>query len=89
MWYKVKTKDGLLLQRNADQIKITCAEPGCESVTSTRSDMFTTDAQPSPQSESVAADLNQPKTLNLESESVKLGITKPVHDCNPSLSQNY
>jgi hypothetical protein len=72
--YKVKTNDGLIVRRHADQLKITCADNKCESVNPTKSEQFTpTQFVPQPSS----VDMSEPSCL--ESENVNSG----VNDLNP------
>lgn len=56
--YKVKTKEGLLVRRHADQIRVTCAEPECESITSEKSEWLTPTIQSRP-----AVGMDEPKLV--------------------------
>lgn len=73
--YKVKTDDGLLVHRHADQIKITCAEPECESISSTRSDRLAPTIQSIPKPVVVGVDESKlVVSKNLETE-LPCGVT--------------
>jgi len=81
--YKVKTSEGLLVRRHADQIRVTCAEPECESVTSSRSDRLTPSFQSIPKP--VVVEQHEPETLETE----PCGVTNhsPPHESETASGQ--
>ena len=59
--YKVKTNDGLLVRRHADQIKVTCADQEFESITPPSSDQLRPVVHSIPKS--VVVENSEPKTV--------------------------
>ena len=59
--YKVKTNDGLLVSRHADQIKVTCADQEFESITPPSSDQLRPVVHSIPKS--VVVENSEPKTV--------------------------
>ena len=59
--YKVKTNDGLLVRRHADQIKVTCADQEFESITPPSSDQLRPVVHSIPKS--VVVENCEPKTV--------------------------
>ena len=59
--YKVKTNDGLLVRRHADQIKVTCADQEFESLTPPSSDQLRPVVHSIPKS--VVVENSEPKTV--------------------------
>ncbi|GFS18338.1 hypothetical protein ElyMa_006844700 [Elysia marginata] len=62
--YKVKTNEGSVVRRHADQVRVTCGEHESESVTSPRSDRLTQSVESCP--EAVIVETSDPTTVVAE-----------------------